>query len=266
MRIMCLNGWGGTLHDKIVPYLAESAPDILCLQEVIRTPGCNHGWLTYRDGHHILPQRADFFCDIADVLPDHVGIFCPAVQGVLWHEDQPFPSQSGLATFVHKSYPIISQIQKFVHLDYSPHGYGEHPRPRNAHGVRIYDYQQERSVSITHMHGLRDMRGKMDTPERAAQTRRLLDCSSLISEPDDAVIICGDFNVEPQSETLEILRDAGMSELVTGRGFDGTRNSYYQKPGRFADYMMVNDKVEVLDFQVVSDPEVSDHCPLILEI
>jgi endonuclease/exonuclease/phosphatase family metal-dependent hydrolase len=30
--------------------------------------------------------------------------------------------------------------------------------------------------------------------------------------------------------------------------------------------MLVNDRVEVRSFTVVTDPEVSDHCPLLLEI
>jgi endonuclease/exonuclease/phosphatase family metal-dependent hydrolase len=53
---------------------------------------------------------------------------------------------------------------------------------------------------------------------------------------------------------------------VTTRGFQGTRTSHYTKPGKFADYMLVNECVNVIDFDVVRDPEVSDHCPLLLTI
>lgn len=114
------------------------------------------------------------------------------------------------------------------------------------------------------MHGLRDLRGKMDTPERVDQARRLLDLSDQVSEPGDLTVICGDFNVEPDSKTLALLADRDFTELVTARGFEGTRNSLYEKPGRFADYMLVNRKEAVADFYVVYHPEVSDHCPLIL--
>ena len=82
----------------------------------------------------------------------------------------------------------------------------------------------------------------------------------------DASIVCGDFNVEPASETLAILAEIGLTDLVTSRGFAGTRTSYYPKPGKYADYMLVNSHVEVLHFDVVGEPEVSDHCPLLLEI
>ena len=116
------------------------------------------------------------------------------------------------------------------------------------------------------MHGLRDLNGKMDTPERSEQAQRLLDLSRQLSEPEDVVVVCGDFNVEPHSKTLRILADAGLSELVTGRGFAGTRNSHYKKRGKFADYMLINNVDAVQRFDVVYDPEVSDHCPLVLAL
>ncbi|MBT31816.1 MAG: metal-dependent hydrolase [Thalassobius sp.] len=264
MKIMCLNGWGGKLYDKLLPYLTEEDPDILCLQEVVHTPESEKDWLTYRDGNHILPQRANFFRDVQTALPNHIGIFCPAAQGVLWDDAIKIPSQWGLATFVRKSYPIIGQIQGFVHKSYSAHDYGDHPRSRNAHAVKVFDYKENRPVVITQMHGLRDLKGKMDTPERAAQAHKLLSLANGLTENKDALIVCGDFNVEPESETLKILADAGLTELVTTRTTKGTRNSHYKKESRYADYMLVNEHIDVLDFKVIFEPEVSDHCPLIL--
>lgn len=215
---MCLNGWGGKLHADLVAYIGAQRPDVLCLQEVVHSPQAQHDWLTYRDGDHILPQRANFFADVAAALPDHSATFCPAAQGVLWEDDRQIPSQWGLATFVYRSIPIIGQAQGFVHKGFSADGYGDHPRSRSAHGVRLFDLVADRAVSITHMHGLRDLRGKMDTPDRAAQARRLLALSDQISEQGDTRVICGDFNVEPDSETQRILGDAGFTDLVTSRG------------------------------------------------
>ncbi len=263
---MCLNAWGGRLYTDLLPYLTATAPDVLCLQEVVHTPGTDQDWLTYRDGDFSLPQRANFFRDVCTALPDHTALFCPAAQGVLWEDETSVPSQWGLATFVHKSIPIIGQIQDFVHKCYVPGGYGAHPRPRNAHGVRLYDYTSNRTVSLTHMHGLRDLKGKMDTPERMAQAHKLLEISQRLTAPEDICVICGDFNVMPDSQTLVLLKHAGLTELVTSKGITSTRSSHYPKPGRFADYMLINDEKAVRAFNVIYEPEVSDHCPLILEI
>lgn len=266
MKIICLNGWGGKLHEEVAHYIATERPEVLCLQEVVHSPETAKDWLTYRDGDHVLPQRANFFSDIAAVLPDHVAFFCPAAQGVLWDNERAVPSRWGLATFVHKSIPVVAQAQGFVFKAFSPHGYGDHPRSRSAHGIRLYSYEHDRPVSITHMHGLRDLRGKMDTPQRAEQARRLLDLSNRVSEPGDLRVVCGDFNVEPDSETLKLLKGAGFTELVAAYGFESTRSSHYTKPGKFADYMLVDRVDDVAGFEVVYRPEVSDHCPLVLRL
>ncbi|HEY8600819.1 MAG TPA: endonuclease/exonuclease/phosphatase family protein [Thermomicrobiales bacterium] len=266
MKVMCLNGWGGKLHETLVSYLSTERPDVLCLQEVVHSPESERDWLTYRDGDRVLPQRANFFRDVSSALPEHAAFFCPAAQGVLWDGDAAVPSRWGLATFVHRSFPVVAQAQGFVHKGFSPHGFGDHPRSRSAHAVRVYDHARDRFVSIAHMHGLRDLRGKIDTPERADQARRLLDLANRVSEFGDLSVICGDFNVEPGSETLAILRESGFTELVTTFGFQGTRSSQYEKPGRFADYMLVNRVEDVAGFTVIYEPEVSDHCPLILDL
>lgn len=153
-----------------------------------------------------------------------------------------------------------------MHKTYSSHGYGEHPRSRNAHAIRVFDYEKNRSICVAHMHGLRDPRGKIDTPERAEQAHKFVSIATRIIEGNDLLIACGDFNVEPESETLKILSRAGLTDLVTTRNQNGTRTSHYKKPGRYADYMLVNAHVNVLCFDVVFEPEVSDHCPLVLEI
>lgn len=263
---MCLNAWGGKLYERLLPYLALESPDILCLQEVVHSPASDKLWLTYRDGDHVLPQRANFFREVSNALPDHNAVFCPAAQGVLWDDDTSVPSQWGLATFVHKDLTQIGQIQGFVHKDFGPDGYGNHPRSRSAHGVRVWDYARGRALSVLHMHGLRDLAGKEDTPERTKQAKTLHTMALALAEADDALILCGDFNVLPSSKTFDILEDLGVSDLVTDQGHEGTRTSHYQKPGKFADYMLVNDVLQDADFTVVRDPEVSDHCPLILTV
>ncbi len=266
MRVLCLNAWGGTLAGALLPWLAGCGADVICLQEVVHSPATSNDWLTYRDGDHVLAQRANLYADVARVLPDHAGTFCPAAEGVLWDGDQSVPSQWGLATFVRRSLPVIGQVHGFVHKDFSPEGYGDHPRARVAHGVRLYDAARRRTVSITQMHGLRDLNGKGNTPDRLRQAQRLMTLADTLSQPTDIRIICGDFNTLPGSETQQLLQAAGFAELVTGRRHHGTRTSHYTKPGRFADYMFIDRPQAVLQFNVVTMPEVSDHCPLMLEL
>lgn len=266
MRIMCLNGWGGTLAEPLLGYLGATAPDVLCLQEVVHTPACTAMWLTYRDGDHVLPQRANLFREVSAVLPEHTATFCPAARGELWDGAQRVPSFWGLATFVRASLPVVGQAQGFVHKEFGADGYGDHPRSRTAHAVRLYDFERGAPITIAHMHGLRDLAGKMDTPERLDQARRLAALVTSVAEAGDRLVVCGDFNVEPESSTFAVLGELGLRDLVVGRGFSGTRSSHYRKPGAFADYMLVNDEVDVRAFDVVAAPEVSDHRPLLLDV
>ena len=263
MLIVCLNGWGGTLHAALMPWLRQADPDVLCLQEVVHTPAASREWLEYRDGEHVLPQRARMFDEVRAALPGHAATFCPAATGVLWDGAEAVPSHWGLATFVRGDVPVIGQVQGFVHKGYSAGEYGEHPRSRSAHAVRDW---AGFPLVIAQMHGLRDpAAGKRDTPERAAQVERFAALIEGLAEPGDGVIACGDFNVLPDSGTLRRLGALGLRDLVTGGGFDGTRTAAYAKPGRFADYLMVNERVPVRRFDVIRAPEVSDHCPLWLE-
>lgn len=266
MRIISLNGWGGRLCQPLLDWIVAAAPDVLCLQEVVHSPTAQQDRLTYRDGAHILPQRANFFREVQAALPDHWAQFCPAAQGALWDDTLSVPSQWGLATFVRADLPVIAQAQGFVHKTYSPHGYGDHPRSRCAHAVTVYDPVRDQPITVAHMHGLRDPGGKHDTPARRAQAHRFLELAQGVALPGAPLVVCGDFNVEPDSETLTILSRAGLRDLVTEGGFPGTRTSHYTKPGRFADYLLVNRHVAVSGFAVIYQPEVSDHCPLVLDI
>jgi endonuclease/exonuclease/phosphatase family metal-dependent hydrolase len=265
MLVMCLNGWGGKLHDQLLSYVKLINPDVLCLQEVVHTPTAQHPVLMYRDGGFELHQRANFFLEVKESLPHHTAIFCPAAQGDLWDGEERLPSQWGLATFVRNNIAIIGQTQGFVHGAFSPYGYGDHPRSRNAHAMRLFDFKKGFAVTIAHMHGLRDLAGKQDTPARLLQAERLAAMISSVAHADDRVIACGDFNLLPDSQTFDTLRKIGLVDLVTTRGFTDTRTSHYAKAGRYADYMLVNSKVEVKHFDVVEAPEVSDHRPLLLE-
>ncbi|MEO9900145.1 endonuclease/exonuclease/phosphatase family protein [Nisaea sp.] len=247
-------------------YIQDLDPDVLCLQEVVHTPAAPKPWLLYRDDEAELPQRANFYSDMRDALPNHSAYFAPAAQGALWDGDQAFASQWGLATFVRQTIPVIGQAQDFVHGVFSPDGFGDHPRSRTAHAVRLYDMPSLGPVTIAHMHGLRDLGGKYDTPARLAQARKLRALVEQTAESGDRLVVCGDFNVRPESETFDVLSAIGLTDLVTKCGFKSTRTSFYNKPVRYADYMLTNAHVAVSSFTVVEDPQVSDHCPLLLEI
>ncbi|MBX5190215.1 endonuclease/exonuclease/phosphatase family protein [Rhizobium sp. NZLR3b] len=266
MRIISLNAWGGRLHEALIDYVAQADPDVLCLQEVLRAPGVDDRWSIYRDAGLELPQRANLFAEIRAALPGHDGFFCPTSRGELFNGDTAITAEFGLATFVRKSYSVITQGLDFVHGSFSANGWGEHPRPRNAHCIRLFSHERASTVTIAHMHGLRDPAGKGDTAARQEQAAALAALIERIWPGDEGLVVCGDFNVLPDSATFTILARLGLSDLVTGNGLADTRTSYYLKQGRFADYMLVTPGVNIVKFEVVEAPEVSDHRALLLDV
>lgn len=266
LRLISLNAWGGRLHAPLIRYIAETDPDILCLQEVTRSVSARHEWHIYREPGLELPQRANLFEEVRAVLPSHDAFFCPTARGALAEDDETVFSEFGLATFVRQSLPVVAQAMDFVHGDFSPDGWGEHPRSRNAHCIRLFSYEDGFSITVAQMHGLRDMAGKGDTPERRQQANILAGLIERVWRGNERLVVCGDFNILPESETFGILGKLGLSDLVTSRGFTDTRTSHYRKDGRFADYMLVTPDVQVVDFDVVAAPEVSDHRALRLDL
>jgi endonuclease/exonuclease/phosphatase family metal-dependent hydrolase len=83
VRIVSLNAWGGAVFETLRAWLPPIGCDVLCLQEVTRTPGLT-GWTTFRDAERALPQRASLFDDVRRLLPGHQGWFdaCPAETGL----------------------------------------------------------------------------------------------------------------------------------------------------------------------------------------
>ncbi|MCL6706208.1 endonuclease/exonuclease/phosphatase family protein [Pseudomonas sp. R2.Fl] len=266
LRLISLNAWGGRVHEPLMRYLRQADPDVLCLQEVTHVEAAETGWLVFREGDFELPQRASLYEDVKAILPAHNAFFAPAACGPLHDGDRAVMSQWGLATFVRRDLPVIGQAQGFIHGDFPLSGFGEHPRPRNAHGIRIFRHDRGSAVTIVQLHGLRDLAGKGDTPARLAQAHAIVRLVEKVRQPGDGLVVCGDFNLMPDSETFAILAGIGLTDLVTTRGFTDTRTSWYPKEGRHADYLLVTPEVKVERFEVVAEPEVSDHRALLLEI
>ncbi|MEL6449952.1 MAG: endonuclease/exonuclease/phosphatase family protein [Pseudomonadota bacterium] len=267
MKIVSLNAWGGQVWDRLGPWVAGLAPDVLCLQEVTRAPVRSPDWLFYKDAYRTLEQRTDLFGDISRLLPDHQALFAPATRGTL--EDAlgaPVTSEHGLGLWVRRDLAVTDYAQTFVHGSFRAGGWGPEPVPRTMQAVRIEDPETGQAVSIGHFHGLRDPKGKGDTPARVAQADRALACLQRVRVDGVPAVLAGDFNILPGSACLDIFAQAGLVDLIAHHGITDTRTGLYKKPQRFADYMLVSPALTHAPFDVPAWPQVSDHRPLILTV
>jgi endonuclease/exonuclease/phosphatase family metal-dependent hydrolase len=265
VRIISLNAWGGAMFGELAPWLDTCGADVLCLQEVTHTPALG-GWTRFDDADRSLPQRANLLADVRARLPHHHGVFTASDAGpVQDHQQGRHRQDFGLATFVDEHLPVVGLRSAFVHGEYAEHRdrWPTDGRPRAALAVRVHDRRAARFVTVVNLHGLRDPRGKADTPARHAQAERLADLVQDARRDGDTTVVCGDFNLLPDSKTFQILADLGLTDLV---GDADTRTSRYPKPLRHASYLLVSDPAAVERFEIVTAPEVSDHRALMLDL
>ncbi len=265
MRIVSLNAWCGVLFDALASWLPDQQADVVCLQEVTRTPGVG-GWVDFVDAERQLATRASLVDDVRRILPDHQGFFVASDAGPIRLDDGSIARQDfGLAIFVRQEHPVIGQAASFVYGSFTDHGeaWAIDERPRIAQGVRLLDRAMGRTIAITHLHGLRDSTGKHDTPARIEQAERLAAMVDEAGQPGDLTVVAGDLNLLPTSATFDILGRRGLTDLV---GTADTRTARYTKPVRHASYLLVSDPTAVRHFEAPATPEVSDHRPLIVDL
>jgi endonuclease/exonuclease/phosphatase family metal-dependent hydrolase len=102
--------------------------------------------------------------------------------------------------------------------------------------------------------------GKTDSLERIARSQKIREFMDTVRAPK---ILCGDFNLRPDTESVKIL-EMGMSNLIQMNNIVSTRTPLYEKDEKFANYIFTSPEITVVSFKVLND-EVSDHSPLLLE-
>lgn len=122
-------------------------------------------------------------------------------------------------------------------------------------------------VTLANVHGIPRPGNKMDTEARVKQSKLIID---FLGRLDGQKIIMGDFNLLPETKSVEMFEEAGYRNLIKEFNIKDTRgkiNHDRYKDGEiqyFADYAFVSSGVKVKGFEV-PHVEVSDHLPLILD-
>jgi endonuclease/exonuclease/phosphatase family metal-dependent hydrolase len=253
MKIITLNTWGGRAgKTQLLEFFAKHKDaDIFCLQEVWAAP------YEHLDGHPaggLNIKHDDIMVyglrDISELLDTHVAYFKPH------HLDH-----YGLLIMVKKEFAVVEEGDIFVYKErgYIPEGdVGNHAR--NLQYVTVRTETGDRT--IMNFHGLWNGMGKGDSEDRLLQSDRIVQFLKTKTHP---VVLCGDFNLLPTTESLKRFEDFGLRNLIHEFGITSTRTSFYTKPEKFADYAFVSSDVDVRSFQVLPD-EVSDHAALELVI
>ncbi len=230
--------------------------DIFCFQEALLS----------NDGDRISNgARMNIVADLRRALPDFESYFAPILEDrdLQWSV---VPSViHGEVMFVRRSVKVLSEGRLFV--------YGGYNEPLLNDGVldvpSLLQYVRinhgGKLLVITQIHGISMPGSKLDTAERLEQSRNIV---SFLGEEAGEKILCGDFNLMPDTESVLMIERSGMRNLNNEFHIRATRPSAhmgrYPVPQPFADYCFVSPGVAVRSF-AVPDISVSDHLPLVLE-
>lgn len=254
MRIISLNTWGGRAgKEKLLSFFKTHAntTDIFCLQEI---------WAAayhHLDGHLAGGVKIDNsqimtrgLKEISEVLPNHNAFFRPH------HGDN-----YGLLMLVKKNLSTMAEGEAFV---YKEKGYVvEGDAGNHARNIQyVTTTLDTKPVTVINFHGLWNGKGKTDTEDRIQQSKNILKFTSKL---EGEYILCGDFNLLPDTKSVKLFEAAGLRNLIQEYGVLSTRTSFYTKPEKHADYAFVTKGMQVKDFRVLPD-EVSDHAPLLIEV
>lgn len=241
MKIMSLNIWGGHLHASLLDFIKQNQDvDVFCFQEVYHK-ATNKISTEDRENH------LDIFSELQNILPNHAGYFRPVVSNIY-----------GIGLFAKNTLDVLNEGEAIIHDN--PHYPGSGPTHKRI--LQFLEFRsQNQTYCVVNIHGLWNGKGKSDSPERIAQSHHIRNFINTLSIP---VILCGDFNLNPDTESLGIL-EAGMTNLIKTHNITSTRSSFYPKDGKYADYIIVSPDIKVKDFSVLLN-EVSDHLPLVIEL
>lgn len=240
--MITLNTWGGRAGLAGIKTFVEKHQnvDVFCLQEIWQTHDTS---LIEAMDERLVTNLLE---EIAASLPGFRFYFRPQYRNIY-----------GLATFVRNEITVIEEGELFVFKEQgfeNPVAIGNHAR--NIQYITLKTLTGP--VTVINFHGLWNGQGKTDTADRILQSQKIAGFINTLNNP---CVLAGDFNLSPETQSLKILCDVCPRNLVNEFGVTSTRTSHYQKPGKFADYVLCN-KIDVADFEVLPD-EVSDHAPLL---
>jgi endonuclease/exonuclease/phosphatase family metal-dependent hydrolase len=249
MKLITLNTWGGRIYEPQVYFLRRHAAstDIFCFQEVYNGATRNKtksGVIT------------DMYTEYGKLLPDFTGFHA---ESGLYNLEETFVSY-GIAIFYRKGLKVletgIHEIFKQGEKLELPEGVVAWNRLLQFLTISL----KNTSLTIFNLHGLYTGGGKNDVKPRIFQSERI---KSFFEQHKGEKILCGDFNLNPDTSSLAILKE-NMRDLITENKITSTRSHYYPKNLKWADYILTTFGIQVKHFEVLPDV-ISDHLPLLLE-
>lgn len=242
MKLLQLNAWGFRLDEPIKQLLREEQPDIICFQEATSSNRSTGKIVSTIEG---ITAEQDYKTTYYSPLVEF-----PYMHGTL---------RRGNA--IYSTLPTNSETTFFTHgatiNDFDYEECGSYNKSRGVAHVEFTVNDTPLHILTTHGYHLKGhKRGNRETLQACQQI------ADYISKLSGAVILTGDFNLEPTSPSLEPLHALLRNHSIEAN-LPTTRNQLTPKT-EVCDYIFTNEKVQVHTF-MPSEQIVSDHAALLLE-
>lgn len=259
MKLISLNLWGGMLFQPLMQFLKEWSlkTDIFCFQEVFNKR--NRNAPTTKG-----PVRLDLLDRLREILPNFYIEYFPTSKGHDLLGQVELSTEIGLATCIKKDFAILSKVKHVIYGNLEDRVREDFTNiPRGL--LEVKAVFQNQPVYIYNYHGIPKPGDKLDTKERIQQSKKIVGIMKKTSGPK---IFCGDLNLMPETESMQLIENAGFINLIKKFRIPATRNKIswqqYHTVQNFADYIFVSKEIGVKAFEVTYN-EISDHLPMILE-
>lgn len=240
MKLLQLNAWSIRLENRIADMIDQESPDVVALQEVFES----------YTGLGFFPTLTEF----TNRVKFHNKFFSP----VYGFQLRSVATEFGNAII--SNLALSDEQTVFTSLKY---------RKNYSFGKDDYNVRNFQHVVVENRNGnkfhLINHHGYHVPGHKKGDNFTLKACQQIVdyvSKLDGPIIITGDFNLEPDSESLNVLNNH-FRNLSVEYGLETTRNNLTRK-SEICDYIFVNDLVTVKDFHM-SEIIASDHQGLVLD-
>ncbi len=247
MKLISLNVWGGKIFKPLIEFIDKNQKDtdIFCFQEL---------FFGNKAENDVGGARANIAKEFENLLScfNTYPYLAPEGSSFMWKRTL---SPIGQAIFFKKDLSVIDRGGFYTRSPVTNHS-------------GIFQYIEIESdtdkFTIGNLHGLWLPTGKYDTPDRIKQSELI---RNFYNNRTGKKIISGDFNLQPDSESIMMLKK-DFKNLIEDFGIISTRNSLYKDAEKYkdfiSDYIFASRDINIINLKVINNL-VSDHLPIMVE-
>lgn len=241
MKILQLNIWGGKLGKQIIELMEREKPDVVCFQEAIVLPGEENLFVAT-------------LSEITRSVPYEHQFFSPSWSFKIFNRQAEWGNAILAHTPFEYQHSFFTRGEFIEHFDILDGDYNM----RNLQHVVIS--RGGTKLNILNHHGHHVRQHKMGDTETVRQCTMI---SDYIKTLEGDVVLAGDFNLAPESESLGVLNSFLVNHAKES-GVTTTRTPLTHKT-EVCDYIFTSKGLPTSNFKVLSDI-ASDHAALVIEV